>query len=88
MGLLSGLLLLPLAPVRGTMWIAERLLEQAEQELDPERRARLQLQALQVALDLGELTPEEYEREEDFVFSELEEARAPARADDNDREVS
>ena len=36
MGLLTGLLTLPLAPVRGTVWIAERLLEEAERELsDP-----------------------------------------------------
>ncbi|TML00893.1 MAG: gas vesicle protein, partial [Actinobacteria bacterium] len=28
MGLLTGLLTLPLAPVRGTMWVAERLLEE------------------------------------------------------------
>jgi hypothetical protein len=34
MGLLTGLLTLPLAPVRGTIWIAERLLEEAERELN------------------------------------------------------
>ena len=27
MGLITGLLTVPLAPVRGTMWVAERLLE-------------------------------------------------------------
>ena len=32
MGLISGLLTLPLAPVRGTVWIAEQVLEQAERE--------------------------------------------------------
>jgi hypothetical protein len=32
MGLISGLLTLPLAPVRGTAWIAERVQEQAEAE--------------------------------------------------------
>ena len=37
MGLITGLLTLPLAPVRGTAWIAERLLEQAERELYDER---------------------------------------------------
>jgi hypothetical protein len=36
MGLLTGLLTLPLAPVRGVAWLAERILEQAEQEMyDP-----------------------------------------------------
>ena len=45
MGLITGLLTLPLAPVRGTVWIAERIQEQAEAELydesrDPDRAAR------------------------------------------------
>ena len=36
MGLFSALLTLPLAPVRGTIWIAEQLLEEAERDLhDP-----------------------------------------------------
>ena len=56
MGLVTGLLTLPLAPVRGTMWIAEKLLEAAEQEADPEGRFRVRLEALQVAYELGELT--------------------------------
>ena len=34
MGLIMGLLTLPLAPVRGTVWLAERIQEQAERELD------------------------------------------------------
>jgi len=29
-GLITGLLTLPLAPVRGTVWLAERIQEQAE----------------------------------------------------------
>ena len=33
MGLITGLLTLPLAPVRGTVWLAERIQEQAEDEL-------------------------------------------------------
>ena len=37
MGFLTGLLTLPLAPVRGTIWVAERLLEEAERQMnDPE----------------------------------------------------
>ena len=37
MGLITGLLTLPLAPVRGTVWLAERILEQAESEFYDER---------------------------------------------------
>ena len=36
MGLITGLLTLPLAPVRGTVWIAEKLQEQAELEMNDE----------------------------------------------------
>jgi hypothetical protein len=36
MGLFTGLLTLPLAPVRSVVWVAERILEQAEQQMyDP-----------------------------------------------------
>jgi len=35
-GLITGLLTLPLAPVRGTVWIAEKLQEQAELEMNDE----------------------------------------------------
>jgi hypothetical protein len=36
-GLITGLLGLPLAPVRGTIWVAEQLLQQAEDEYyDPQ----------------------------------------------------
>ena len=33
-GILTGILTLPLAPVRGTMWVAERVLEEAERQLN------------------------------------------------------
>jgi hypothetical protein len=44
MGLLTGLLTFPLAPVRGTMWVAEQVLAAAEEQYyDPARiRARLE----------------------------------------------
>src|SRR5881275_1276931 len=51
MGLISGLLTLPLAPVRGTIWIAEQLLEQAERELGDETTIRRELAAAEPAHD-------------------------------------
>src|SRR5205085_6726563 len=47
MGLFTGLLMLPLAPVRGTVWIAEQIREEAERQLDPNERLRLELEARQ-----------------------------------------
>jgi Gas vesicle protein G len=42
-GLITGLITLPLAPVRATSWIAEQALEQAEREQYDEGRIRDQL---------------------------------------------
>jgi len=55
MGLISGLLLLPLAPVRGTVWVAERIYEQAEAEYYDERTIRAQLMEIDAAREAGEI---------------------------------
>jgi len=75
MGLFTGLLLLPLAPVRGTIWVAERLAEQAARELDDERTVRRLLVEAELALDRGDLTLEEFEQVEDELLERLELAR-------------
>ena len=71
MGLLTGLLTLPLAPVRGTMWIAEQLAEQAARELDDEASLRRQLTELQLQFELGEIGVEEFEAAEDELLERL-----------------
>ena len=53
MGLISGLLTLPLAPVRGTVWLAERIQEQAESELYDETAIRAGLLELEQARETG-----------------------------------
>jgi uncharacterized membrane protein len=71
MGLVTGLLTLPLAPVRGTMWIAERLLEEAERELnDPDAIERRLLEAEQ-RFERGEISEEEFELIEDELLRRL-----------------
>ena len=71
MGLLTGLLTLPLAPVRGTLWIAERLLDEAERELnDPANIERALLDA-EVRFERGEISAEEYETIEDELMLRL-----------------
>ena len=72
MGLITGLLTLPLAPVRGTVWLAERLAEQAALELDDERRLRRELAEAELRYELGELTVDELEQIEDEVFEQLQ----------------
>ena len=73
MGLFTGLLTLPLAPVRGTIWIAERLVEEAERELGgDERSIRRRLAEAEAAFELGQLDEAEYEALEDELLTRLE----------------
>jgi hypothetical protein len=81
MGLLTGLVLLPLAPLRGTIWLAERLAEYAERQLDDEAAIRRVLLDAEAALEAGELSEDEFDRIEDELLDRLEaagEAGAPA----------
>src|SRR5207253_8771981 len=81
MGLFTGLLLLPLAPIRGTIWIAERLAEQAALELDDEQRIRRALAEAERRHELGELTDDELEHIEDELLDELQRVAKPDAAD-------
>lgn len=76
MGLISGLLTLPLAPVRGTVWLAERIQEQAEGELYDEGVIRAQLMEIEEAREAGEIGEEEATRAEDELVERLIAARA------------
>ncbi len=71
MGLISGLLLLPLAPVRGTVWLAERILEEAENELHDESAIVAQLLDIEAAREAGEISEEEAAHAEDVLLERL-----------------
>jgi type II secretory pathway predicted ATPase ExeA len=71
MGLFTGLLLLPLAPVRGTMWVAEQIAEEAARQMDEGRTIRRQLAEVELRYERGELTVEELEEIEDELLERL-----------------
>ncbi|MBK3555908.1 gas vesicle protein GvpG [Streptomyces sp. MBT56] len=75
MGLISGLLLLPLAPARGVVWIAEQLQETAERELYDPGVIRAQLAELNRDLDDGLIGLEEFEAEEEKLLDRLHAAQ-------------
>ncbi|MGW7066971.1 gas vesicle protein GvpG [Streptomyces sp. NPDC054855] len=77
MGLISGILLLPLAPIRGVGWVADRLIEAAEAELYSPDSVRARLAALNEALDQGDIDLDQFEREEEHLLDLLE--RRPYR---------
>jgi Gas vesicle protein G len=75
-GLITGLLTLPLAPVRGTVWLAERIQEQAEGELYDEGKIHEQLMEIEAAREAGEIGAEEATLAEDALLERLIAARA------------
>jgi hypothetical protein len=71
MGLLTGLITLPLAPVRGVAWIADQLVSYAEQELYDETRLHAELRSLVQRYELGELGDAEFEVLEDELLEQI-----------------
>jgi Gas vesicle protein G len=71
MGLISGLLLFPLAPVRGVVWIAEVIAEEAERELRQDESPERALAQLEAARAAGEVTDEEAEQLEAQLIEEM-----------------
>jgi hypothetical protein len=78
MGLFKELALLPLAPVRGTAWVAEQLAEEAERQLYDENRIKRELLQLELDEEEGELSPEERHRKEGELLERLQIARQRA----------
>lgn len=75
MGLFTGLLTLPLAPVRGTAWVAEQVLEQAESQYYDPTVIRRQLEQVDELRSSGEITEDEAEAMEDALVERLMESR-------------
>lgn len=71
MGLITGLITLPLAPVRGTVWIAERLLEEVERQLNDPEAIEQQLLDAEARNERGEITDDELEQIEDELLRRL-----------------
>lgn len=71
MGLVTGLLGLPLLPVRGVMWLAEQVLEQAEEQYYDPARIRAQLEQVDEARRTGELSEEECAEIENELLQRL-----------------
>lgn len=71
MGLVTGLLTLPLAPVRGVVWLGEQLEQEARRQLTDPARIRRQLAELETAYQAGEVTEAERDALQDELVSRL-----------------
>jgi hypothetical protein len=74
-GLLTGLITLPLAPVRGVAWLAEQVIDQATQEQDDPADVYQRLAELDEARQEGALSAEECAAAEDAIVAKLMRAR-------------
>ncbi|MFJ3583352.1 gas vesicle protein GvpG [Streptomyces sp. NPDC090127] len=79
MGLLTGVLTLPLAPLRGTAWVVDQVLLAAEREYYDPEPVRAQLAALVDDLANGRVDAEEFDRREDALLDRLDEIEAYRR---------
>ena len=75
MGLITGLLTLPLAPLRGTVALAELLRDEAEQRLHDPDRIREELARVEAWREDGTLTDDEATAWEDLLIERLTEGR-------------
>ncbi|ARF60152.1 MULTISPECIES: gas vesicle protein GvpG [Streptomyces] len=76
MGLISNILTLPLAPVRGTVWVLDQVVQAAEQEYYDPEPVRARLAQLERDLNNGLIDDEEFDRLEDELLDRLDEIEA------------
>jgi hypothetical protein len=71
MGLFKELALLPLAPVRGTTWVAEQIAAEAERQLYDEDSIKREMLQLEIDSDEGRLGEKERAAKEDELLDRL-----------------
>ncbi len=75
MGLITGILGLPLLPLKGVIWVAEQIQQQAEAQYYDPVRIRAQLEEIEEARRKGTLSEEECEELEDDLLERLQRPR-------------
>ena len=75
MGLITGLITLPLAPIRGTVWLAEQIQAAAEAEYYDESAIQAQLREIDAARAAGTIGDAEADAAEDALLERLMEGR-------------
>ena len=71
MGLFTGLITLPLAPVRGVVWIAEQVMEEMDRELYDEDNIRREMLQLELDFEDGLIDDDERQVREEALLERL-----------------
>lgn len=74
MGFLTGLLTLPLAPVRGAVWVADQVVQEAERQYYDPAMIRRELLQLELDHEAGLIGDEERAAAEDALLERLNDA--------------
>ena len=82
MGLFTTLITLPLAPVRGTAWVAQQVAEEAERQLYDESNIRRDLLQLELDHEAGLIEDEDYVQRSDELLERLAQSRKRGDPDD------
>jgi phage host-nuclease inhibitor protein Gam len=80
MGIFTGLLTLPLAPVRGVVWVTEQVAEEIDRQLYDEGNIRREMLTLELDYDDGKIDDEERQAQEEALFERLAVSQARAAA--------
>ncbi|MGL4501200.1 MAG: gas vesicle protein GvpG [Planktothrix sp.] len=71
--MLFELLTFPISgPLGGIVWLGEQLLERATSELDDIQNVQKQLLALQLAFDMGDISEENFEIQEEELLLKIQ----------------
>jgi hypothetical protein len=73
-----------LSPLKGLIWLGNKINEVAEREVSDEGRVKEQLMELQLKFELDEITEEEYTEQEKQLLARLESMRSPAEEEVQD----
>ncbi|MGW6331700.1 gas vesicle protein GvpG [Nocardia rhamnosiphila] len=71
MGLLSSIVLLPLAPVRGVIWLGEVIQEQVDQQWRSPAAVRRDIEEIEEAAAAGDISDDERDRALREVLSRI-----------------
>jgi hypothetical protein len=80
MGLLDVLAFPITAPIDFVTWLAEKIAEQVDSQYYSEEALRSQLVDLELKLDMGEISEEEYTEAEDMILGLMKQVRALKKA--------
>ncbi|MBC9713376.1 gas vesicle protein GvpG [Streptomyces sp. TRM66268-LWL] len=71
-GLVKELVLLPFAPVRGSFWVMEQVVDEAERQYYDPGVIRAELGRLEEQLEAGEIDADTFDRLEDDLLDRLQ----------------